>query len=439
MSQPSSAIFSGLVLALAAAVSCAGDFSSPISVLGTRDLVVAPNFTPGDLLEFRVGPGGDNQSLYGVGLVRGPTNTTALYGLSLRRQAAQTAPGQLDINALPVALVQNVQVFSLGGGCKRGTTTVFPYIQNSANNFRPFVVLANNGTASTAALAVAGNDQVHAIDCASDPNGQDIYFLVANATQARGELWRTAGSAAPQLVSAAFTSLQSPFFGGVRPTLAWQSPGSNGPSQGTLSVLYQRSNGQIQAAMVDPTTFTTSLNCTLFTQMPAPTSFTVVREFRFAGVRGTVDLVNRVAIAGDYDRNGSAELFTTPITSCAPSSTSLGSAAGGNGSNWTGFAGIAHPEAGWVYLGNGSSLVRVSPNAGQTQILTTPGVGPGGPFDAVGGRDADTGRFAFLVFGTRPGFPRELRIQGWVEAPDAGRFTSAFEGPAMSHWYVYNQ
>ena len=74
-----------------------------------------------------------------------------------------------------------------------------------------------------------------------------------------------------------------------------------------------------------------------------------------------------------------------------------------------------------------------------TQSLAVPLIGPGGPFDFMGGRVADSKAYGFFALGTRPGFPREIRAVLLGESLGDANFASGFEGPSLDRWYVYNQ
>lgn len=427
-----------LLTLVGAARTEAGEFTSPIRVVGTKDLIAGPGITPGDILEVRAGPGADDQSFTAASVLRGLGSTTALVAYVGRRGAPTATPAELQLDVIPQTVLSNVQVFSLAGGCRRGATTVFPFVQNQSNNFRPSVLQISNGVASVSPLAVAGTAQVHSIECTSDPNGQDIYYLVSNASQARGELWKTIGTNPPALVYNNLPTLNSPFNGGIRPLLVYTSPGNIAGLTGLINIVYSRSDGAISLVSLEHSALNLALVCTLFTEVPPPSLFTVVRDGRLLAARGTGP-INRIASVGDFDRNGVAELIATPTTSCAPAPIGKGSAAGGNGYNWTSFGSIANPERGWSYVGNGNGLWRYEFAGGLTHTLSTPQVGPGGPYDFIGGRDADTRTFGFFVLASRPDFPRQLRVQALAEVQDADRFSASFEGPAFDRWSVYNQ
>lgn len=438
--QPTPRVLSAAALALWALASAvtAGEFTSAIRQIGIKDLIAGPGITPGDILEVRAGPGSDDQTFSAATVLRGAGSTTALVAYLGRRGAPTATAAELQLDVIPQTVLTNVQVFSLGGGCKRGNTAVFPFVQNQSNNFRPFLLQISNGTPSVTPLAVAGSDQVHSIECASDPNGQDVYYMVSNATLARGELWKTTGTNAPALVYNNLPSLNSPFSGGLRPMVVYTTPGNISGFQGSINIVYSRTDGSHVLVSLERTLLNALLVCTLFTEVPPPTLFTTVRDGRMLAARGTGP-INRIATVADFDRNGTAELIATPTTGCAPAPVSKGSAAGGNGYNWTGHGSIANPERGWSYVGNGNGMWRYDFSGGATQVLSTPLVGPGGPFDFIGAKDAETRTFGVVVVGARPDFPRQMRVQAWAELQDADRFTSSFEGPALERWYVYNQ
>lgn len=439
-----------LLLGLAAAVAAAQggpspesrvpggdpDFAAPLQVIGTKDIVAAPTVTPGDILELRVGPGPDSSSFTAVAAVRGLSPNLGLMLINGRRADTPAPPGGLEINAIPVSAIENVQVFSVGGGCKAGNSTVYPFVRNQSNNFRPYALWATNGVPTITPLNIAGTDQIHSIECASGPGSQDVYYLAANATQSRAEVWKGTGTAQPTPFFVNLPQLLSPFNGGIRPLMATTLLS---PAGAAIAIQYQRTNGQITVSYVALNPLNLVATCLLFTQSPVPNSFTVVREGRIVSLQGGSALTNYFGSVADLDRNGSAELVTTPTSTCAPVLTGKGSSAGGNGFNWTGYGAIDNPLRAWGYFGNGNSLLRVDYSSGATQGLAVPSIGPGGPFDFMGGRVADSRAYGFFALGTRPGFPREIRAVLLGESLGDANFASGFEGPSLDTWYVYNQ
>ena len=162
-----------------------GDFALPLKVFGTKDIEAAPGVTPGDILELRVGPGPSSASFTAVAAVRSTSPNLTLMLLNGSRSNAPAPVGGLEIDVIPIRALENVQVFSLAGGCRAGSSTVYPFVRNQSNNFRPYALWVANGVPTVTPLNIAGTDQIHSIECASDPNGQDVYYLAANATLAR--------------------------------------------------------------------------------------------------------------------------------------------------------------------------------------------------------------------------------------------------------------
>ena len=413
-----------------------GEFPLPLSIIGSKDIEAGPGVIPGDILELRVGPGPDSGSFTAVAAVRSLNPNLTLMLINGRRSTAPAPAGGLEIDAIPIRALENIQAFSVGGGCKAGSSTVYPFVRNQSNNFRPYALWATNGVATVTPLNIAGTDQIHSIECAGDPNGQDVYYLAANATQARAEVWKGTGTAQPTNLSVNLPQLLSPFNGGIRPIMASIEMNVVGAA---IAIQYQRSNGQITVSYYALNPFNLAATCLLFTQSPVPNTFTVVREGRIISLRGGSALTNYFGSVADLDRNGSAELVTTPTSSCAPVLTGKGSSAGGNGFNWTGYGAIGNPARNWGYVGNGNSLLRVDYPTGATQSLAVPLIGPGGPFDFMGGRVADSKAYGFFALGTRPGFPREIRAVLLGESLGQANFASGFEGPSLDTWYVYNQ
>jgi len=413
-----------------------GDFATPLQVIGTKDIVAAPTVFPGDILELRAGPGPDSSSFTAVAAVRGLNSNLSLMLINGRRADSPAPLGGLEINAISVSAIENVQVFSAAGGCKAGNSTVYPFVRNQSNNFRPYALWATNGVPTFTPLNIAGTDQIHSIECVSAPNGQDVYYLASNATQARAELWKGTGTAQPTNLSVYLTQLLSPFNGGIRPLMATIELNVVGAA---IAIQYQRSNGQITVSYFPLTTFNLAATCLLFTQSPVPNTFTVVRDGRIISLQGGSALTNYFGSVLDLDRNGSNELVTTPTSTCAPVLTDKGSSNGGNGFTFTGVGAIENPDRGWGYFGNGNSLLRVDYSTGATQNLAVPLLGPGGPYDFMGGRVADNKAYGFFAMGTRPGFPREIRFVLLGERLQDANFASGFEGPTLDRFYVYNQ
>lgn len=412
------------------------DFAAPLRVVGSKDIEAAPGVSPGDILELRVGPGPDNTSFTAVAAVRSLSPNLTLVLINGRRATGPAPVGGLEIDAIPIRALENIQAFSVGGGCKAGNSTVYPFVRNQSNNFRPYALWATNGVPTIAPLNIAGTDQIHSIECASGPGSQDVYYLAANATQSRAEVWKGTGTAQPTPFFVNLPQLLSPFNGGIRPLMA-SIEGSFFGS--VIAIQYQRTNGQISAYYLALTPANLAATCLLFTQSPVPNSFTVVREGRIISLQGGSALTNYFGSVTDLERNGSAELVTTPTGTCAPVLTGKGSSAGGNGFNWTGYGAIDNPLKAWGYFGNGNSLLRVDYATGATQGLAVPSIGPGGPFDFMGGRVADSKAYGFFALGTRPGFPREIRAVLLGESLDTANFASGFEGPSLDTWFVYNQ
>lgn len=412
------------------------DFAAPLQVIGTKDILAAPSVLPGDILELRAGPGPDSASFTAAAAVRSLSPNLSLMLINGRRADAPAPPGGLDINAIPVTAIENVQLFSLGGGCKAGNSTVYPFVRNQSNNFRPYALWATNGVPTITPLNIAGTDQIHSIECASGPSSQDVYYLAANATQSRAEVWKGTGTAQPAPFFLNLPQLLSPFNGGIRPLMASTLLS---PAGAAIAIQYQRTNGQITVSYLALNPLNLVATCLLFTQSPVPNSFTVVREGRIVSLQGGSASTNYFGSVADLDRNGSAELVTTPTSTCAPVLTGKGSSAGGNGFNWTGYGAIENPQRAWGYFGNGNSLLRVDYATGATQGLAVPTIGPGGPFDFMGGRVADSKAYGFFALGTRPGFPREIRAVLLGESLGEANFASGFEGPSLDTWYVYNQ
>ncbi|HQW63190.1 MAG TPA: hypothetical protein PLZ17_00615, partial [Pseudomonadota bacterium] len=110
-----------------------GEFPLPLSIIGSKDIEAAPGVIPGDILELRVGPGPDSGSFTAVAAVRSLNPNLTLMLINGRRSTTPAPAGGLEIDAIPIRALENIQAFSVGGGCKAGSSTVYPFVRNQSN------------------------------------------------------------------------------------------------------------------------------------------------------------------------------------------------------------------------------------------------------------------------------------------------------------------
>ncbi len=276
-------------------------------------------------------------------------------------------------------IVASGGIFSLGGGCERGTVTEFPFILTN----RPRIARFNSSTGlfSVVTPTIAGTDSYDSIDCAPSPVG--TLFATTNSTLGRVEIYRDNGAGFVPVQVGGITGVATPFSGGMRPGLGFQG------IQNDMTLSFMRSNGANEFVSVNASTGTLGTPC-IFFNAPAPSGFVRPREslFRILPNGGA-----RLAV-GDFDDNGTTDIVTIPPGSCTPTATSAGagSSNGGNGYNWTGYAtatGVS-PSAenilwgDYFYVDPHNNFVHDSP-------INSPFAGRGGPFHGCGVGDRDSG------------------------------------------------
>ena len=302
--------------------------------------------------------------------------TTSLIGASINGSTLFNG----GANPAFANVVASGSIFSLGGGCRRGSMIDFPFI----NANRPRIARYNPDTGQYIVVtpSIAGTDLYDSIDCVVSTLG--TIFATTNRTLDRVEIYRDSGGGFVPVQLTGINNIATPFSGGVRPAIAVDS-------QDDLYVLFQRALGANEFVSVDLATGTVGAPCTFF-PATAPTGFTRPRETM-------LDIYPRgpggaLIAAGDFDDNGSTDIITVPLGSCTPTVTSAGagSSNGGNGYNWTGYA--SGPElaeiannilwGGYWYVRSGNAIAEASP-------IVSPFVGRGGPFHGCGVENRDSG------------------------------------------------
>lgn len=296
--------------------------------------------------------------------------------------------------ALPTftPIVAQGSAFSLGGGCQRGAVTEFPYINANRPQIARFD--ANTGLFSTAAVSIGNSNQYDSADCAVVNNSS--FFVFTNRTLNRLEVYKDSGAGPVPLQDTLLTGVITPFSGGLRPSVA--AGDFNG--DGAVDILSMNAAGGTRFQLVNGNTGAVGPPCNIFSSTP-PTVFIKPRETSFFVPNAPTD-PRRVA-AGDFNLDGVADIIT--VTSrglCTFTNTPgpAGSANGGNGYNWTGYA-IAQAQAGAPTNVVWGSLFYVDNSANVAQLATvlSPYAGRGGPYHACAGRNLDNG-YTQVIVGT---------------------------------------
>jgi hypothetical protein len=331
----------------------------------------------------------------------------------------------LMYGALPtwLTLVQSGSAFSLGGGCAVGETIVFPYI----DGFRLRVARVAGNQITTTTPSIAGNDQYVATECAQV--GDTTYYALLNDTRQRIELYAEDANGF-RSENAGFANVLSVFSGAVRPALA-------AGVEGRLGIVYQQTSGSVRQVSFDAATKAIESNCQLALQMPAPTSFTNVRETTAVPGAWTGNGSEyRFGALGDFV-NGGANTLTHFVSGggCANWSVGKGSSTGVAPYGWLGSVAIIDKLGTAAYVGNASVWGRVDYEFGLLESLPPPPHRSGGPIDGVGVRDNDTRRFAVLVAGVSDASATRLELNYNALPRGVGnRWRSGFEdsGPRFA-------
>lgn len=380
----------------------AGAYAAPLRAMGASGIEATPGMlafasalapdgapsydyrqVPGNgrnLFEIRLGntpaapPGIDN----GTGLVVGAITTGPTSGTT------SLIAGVLDVNKLfdPVqtlpaltTVVASGSIFSLGGGCARGTQTDFPYI----NANRPAIMHYNGttfGVVVPTLTGIAPTNQYDSAECVVIPGANRTVYAFTNRTLGRVEIWKDDAGGFQPLQTTQITGVATPFGGGLRLAMSYDI------AAGELVTMYQETGGRTVTRAVNVTSGAPGTACEVANSAP-PTGFTRPREASiFISGQGV-----RIEI-GDFDNNGSTEIVRLG-PGCTRQTFPAGSSAGGNGYNWNSY-GVAVDDSldkanvlwgDYFYLDDNTNYVP--------QAAGGPFPGRGGPFSACAVRTRD--------------------------------------------------
>jgi hypothetical protein len=271
-------------------------------------------------------------------------------------------------------VVNSGGLFSLGGGCARAGELNFPYIDNLRFN-----IVRYTGTTQTIVTPPAiSTGQYEGVNCTTSANGQAVFYALLNRNTGRLEVWRELAGNVFARIYQSSSAVRLPFNGGYRPQITRMRrlsvPGAKGDpvavyESGHFLAAFQTSSGQTQVVVVNESTGAEEGLC------PIGTRTAGTPPFEGALVPGYV--------VGDFDGNGVAEIVSIRpsiggLCEAGTRRVPIGSANGGNGFAWTGYAlsGDAGSEAYRVL--NGASNVRLLPSAITGTV--SPFFGRGGPF-----------------------------------------------------------
>lgn len=178
-------------------------------------------------------------------------------------------------------VIDSGQVFSVGGGCRRGNQVDFPFI----NANQPRVLRISGGSSTVVPVSVAG-EQWDSADCAATSDLTRTMFVFTNRTQQRGFLFVDTGQAndllAPQV---SLGQVKTPFVGGLRPSI------SHIPSAlRKVALVFMQPDGQVRWWQYDPDAINVDFNCVAGAQSPPPTGFTIPRGTKVMDRDAIVDL-----------------------------------------------------------------------------------------------------------------------------------------------------
>lgn len=321
-------------------------------------------------------------------------------------------------------VVNSGGLYSLGGGCPRAGELNFPYIDGTQ-----FRLVRYTGTTQTVVTPPAVAGQFEGVNCTTSANGQFVFYSLANRTTGRLELWREGAGNAFVRVYVNSAAIRLPFNGGLRPQVSRMfrrpNPGLADAAKGGaddayefnyMLVMYQLTNGAIHAEVVDTSLGTERGSCLIDSRSAGSPPFEAVLVPDY--------------VVGDFNGDGFSEVLSVVPTAdgkCEVGSrrVGIGSAAGGNGYSWTGYA------VGGDTL---SKHYRVLNGAGQTLLQQaavtaspSPFTGRGGPFHAG---NLGAGEFGpgILAVGTAA---TNTSLEFFAHAPafTGGVFVSSFEDP----------
>lgn len=279
-------------------------------------------------------------------------------------------------------VVSSGSVFSLGGGCRRGADTLFPFI----NNGRPQLLRRAAGAFSVATPAIGNSDQYDSADCVSARDGATTYFVFTNRTDATLEFFREdANGFQPLPASTTVSDVGTPLSGGMRPAIDLEPLGTAqrlrlayGYNAGTTTTMRTSTLDVTLSTHVDLCPFLVTTRQTAFTRPPEAAVVAMGPQ------SGGVTL-------GDYDKDGIVDLFViTP--GCGVTRVAGGSSNGAGLFNWTGYGTAVGLRNGTANLLWGDYF-QIGNATGYPVNAAPPGPFPGrgGPFAACAAEDAESG------------------------------------------------
>ncbi len=317
-----------------------------LSVLAER--TVNPNGRT--VQEIRIGadPSGATQ-LRTVVITNGPTaGTTSLLTAVTEVNAllAGTSPAPTWTTVIAAGTA-----FSLGGGCRRGNQLDFPFIDANRPKILRFV---GSAAGIVVNVPVTGKDLYDSADCVATSDQLATYFIYSNRSLSRLPLFRDTG-APNDLVNSlvTFSSVKTPFVGGLRPAIAGlpESQWISGSGPHVFALMFMRTDGQTRWHQYDASQLNINFNCLAGAQSPPPSAFTIPRGSAVIGHHA----------AGDFNNDGIAEIVTfnkgtPPNCTDPPVSTPFGNIAG-SAFNWIEFSARRFDNGSGLIIGNQMALL----------------------------------------------------------------------------------
>lgn len=327
---------------------------------------------------------------------------------------------------LPFSVVVNSgSLYSLGGGCARAGELNFPYIDGTQ-----FRIVRYTGTTQTIVTPPAVAGQFEGVNCTTSANGQAVYYTLANRTTGRIEIWRELAGNAFVRIHTGAAAIRLPFNGGLRPQVSrmFRRPAPSVESGqaalgGTPATayemdfilsMYQTSTGTSQADVVSVLDGSVHGECQVAT--------------RTAGAPPFEAFLGPDYVVGDFNGDGVGEVRSLGPTVdglCEVNSrnVTIGSAAGGNGFAWTGYAVAGDTVSKQYRVITGPTFLTLVPAS--VTPAPSPYTGRGGPFHAG---YLGPGEFApgILAVGTAA-TNSSLEFFAFAPAFQGGVFVASFE------------
>lgn len=326
-------------------------------------------------------------------------------------------------------VVNSGGLFSLGGGCPRAGELNFPYIDNLR-----FHIVRYTGTTQTIVTPPAISSGLYeGVNCTTSANGQAVFYALLNRVTGRVEVWRELAGNVFARIYQSSSAVRTPFNGGYRPQItrmrrqplprAAKAAAGTVYEQGHFLVAFQTNNGQTQVVVVNESSGAEDGLCALGT--------------RTAGPPPNEGGLSPSYAVGDFNGDGAAEAVSINpaiggLCEVGSRQVNLGSAAGGNGFAWTGFALSGHADAEDYRIINGATNSHLVP-AGVTNTFS-PFAGRGGPYHGVfvGPGEYDAGT---LVVGTGAN-NTFLEFFAFAPAFAGGVFVASYEDPVTGEQLV---